>query len=308
MRPAQKRRRKSAVKDGKKGKLLFILAVLLVVASFFLFLRLQTRFWSGREKLSMAIPNPDGSVSVATFDPRLGTVNEIIIPANTQVSVASQLGTWKIKSVWQLGINEKKEGSLLVKTVSKNFYFPVYVWADSQSRGFVSGDFPALIKSLFGLYKTNLGVGDRLHLAAFSLKVKNPDRIVSDLSRTAFLKKTRLVDGEEGYVVFGSPPEKISAVFSDTETFGANTRLAIKDATSAFGEAERVGRIIETFGAKVSSVSKTDSLNTNCEVRGINRAMVRKVSMVFSCTQVVGEIEGSFDLEIILGEEFPQNF
>ena len=137
MTPAQRRKRIANFK--RKGKRpLARLIVVALSAVFVLYLVLTTKYWNSKEKLSMAIISPEGAVVVSVLDPQNGEITNISIPKNTQVEASRQLGTWKIKSIWALGENEKIGGALLKDTVVKNFKFPVSVWADGEALGFAS--------------------------------------------------------------------------------------------------------------------------------------------------------------------------
>lgn len=281
-------------------KKIFAGAVILLIL--FFFFKSQTKFWKSGDKLSLTVGREGGGVSVITFDSKAETITTIEISKDTQVEVSRGLGTLRLKSVWQLGVNEKAEGALMSETVTKNFEFPSYTWADNQA------DFNSPFKTVFSPYKTNLGIGDKIKIAIFSLGVKNTGRVNIDLRETSYLKKMRLKDGEEGFVTRGAIPENLSVIFADPEVSSKNFKVIIRDSTQKAGVAQKVGEIVEVLGPKVASITKENLGNIDCEVSGKDPRFSLKVALVFGCKWLPGKLEGNFDLEIKLGEAFAKRF
>ena len=176
MRPAQRRKRLKASRKKGGFPLVRIIVVLFFITVAFILVSFLTRFWDGKTKLTMAINTEAGDIIVSSFDPKTESVTNIFIPGSTQLNVSRQLGSWRAKSVWQLGLNEKLVGTLLRETVVKNFSWPLMAWADEPAMGFAKGDFLGTIKAVFTPFKTNLKIGDKIKLAVFALSVKNPKR------------------------------------------------------------------------------------------------------------------------------------
>src|SRR3989344_2296602 len=121
-------KRRIARKKRKERKSIW--KIILPISLFFLILFslffLKTKYWNSKEKLAVVINRGD-KVLVSLYDPLGGTQTDIIIPGNTQVQAAGELGTWKLGSLWKLGSDEKLGGSLITKTIAKNFGFPVVI-------------------------------------------------------------------------------------------------------------------------------------------------------------------------------------
>jgi hypothetical protein len=310
MSPARRRksRRTKKKKENNKKvlhKVIFWLSIALIV---FLLFKLTTRHWSSNSKLTIVSPQKEGSIQISTFNPSSDTIRTIIIPAETEVRVARQLGTWRIKSVWELGENENLSGQLLAETVTKQFNIPVYLWGDVGASGFSSPNAPQILKSAISPYKTNLGIGDRLRLAAFSLGVKNFKREEGSLSETKVLERTILVDGTAGYKVVGEIPSSIAAIYSDPHAAATSAKTQIIDATTSPTIAKEVGEIVEVVGLKVASIENIDvNEDVDCEVSGMDKDLTKKVAYLFSCEVVMHE-DDNFDLTILLGEDFVKRF
>jgi len=307
MTPAQRRKRIANFNKKGKKRSVFRLLALGAVALFVLYLALTTKYWSSQEKLSMAVASPDGGIVVSVLDPQNGEITNIMVPKNTQVEASRELGTWKIKSIWALGVNEKLGGRLLKDTVLKNFKFPVSVWADKGAFGFASGDTLGVLKAMFFPYDTNLRMGDRLRIGIFSLGLANSKRTDVDLTKSGYLKKTKLTDGEEGYVLSGKIPKDLLVVFSDPEISRLGLKVNIKDASADPSVAQEVAEVIEVMGAKVAAVTKEPKTSSDCRIWG-SGFFAKDVARLLSCKLEKERPQGRFDLELEIGEGFAARF
>jgi hypothetical protein len=311
--PAQKRSRFIRRKNKKKAphmnkKLKVIGLSVLAIFIFWLGLSLTTRYFGSNTRLSLVIAKDNGEIVVSVFDPMAFKVTNFIIPKNTEVQVARQLGTWKIGSVRKLGENEGLGGKLLRETVVRFFKLPVLAWADSPAQGFASGEFLPLLRAALLPYKTSLGTGDKLKLGLFSFRVKNLKRQNISFSESSFLRKTKLTDGKEGYVLVGRLPNWVKAYFAHPSFSRKEIRVAIVDGTEEPGLAEIVGEVIEVMGAKVVSVEKRVLRSFDCQVLGKDAELTKEIARVFTCQIVKESPAGNFDLEIRLGQIFVKHF
>ena len=310
MSPAQRRKKRAKRKARRNGKnsyikLLFIFLVPLLI---FLLITLQTRFWKSSAKTSLVICKESGEVVISVFDPELEKITNIIIPKNAEVDVARQLGRWKLGSVRELGENEDLEGKLLAETIVKHFKLPVAAWADTPALGFADGDVLGIIKASLLPYKTNLGIGDKLKLGIFSIRINNLKRESIYFSEGNILKKVTLIGGEEGYVLAGRLPNYIVALFSNSNISSEGAVVIILDATGKANVAEEVGEVIEVMGVKLANIKKEEADDFDCEVKGEDKELLEEVAQVFSCKKLKTMPEGNFDLEIKIGRDFSKRF
>lgn len=260
---------------------IFVAVLICLFLLGYLFIRVNTHFWNGNDKIAKVVEKNNGDTEVVLIDPKFGEIIIFTIPGDTEVSVAKNYGVMRLKNVWQLGVNEGLGGSLVSQTVSQNFLFPLVLWENVER-------------------KTNIPLGDRLFLRFFELKTKNLEKTEIDLAKSQFLRKGKLSDGEMGFKLNGKISERLTAYFNDPEF--QNKKIYIKDATGKFGITENMGRILEVFGGKIVAIEKLPQEKLRCEVWGKNKKMVFKVAMLFSCKSQ-GE-ESNFDLEIRVGSEF----
>ena len=198
-------------------------------------------YWTSNTKLTLLVQESRGELNLITFDPEVGEITNIKIPSNTEVEVARRYGVFRLGNVWELGYSEGLRGDLLANTITKNFKLPVYTWADSQAVGFVSTNYFDVGRAVISRYRTNLKIGDRIRIAAFVFRIPNSRRVEINLSDTQYLKKTKLIDGEEGYVIVRNIPVSILSVFAEpmiTKNGYRAERNRRTEATIAQGRAE----------------------------------------------------------------------
>ena len=301
----KKRLEKNTRKTRKIKIIITLFTVVIISVSLLLF---RDGYWNGVDKLSLVIQEKSGDIVISTFDPGVEEIVNLKIPADTQVEVARGLGIWKISAVWELSENENLTGYLVTETITRFFKFPVYIWADRPAIGFSdTNPFNIFTAALFP-YNTNLKFSDRIKIALFSLQVKNPDRIDIDLSKTPLLKKTKFIDGSEGFKLTSNPSYDILSVFSDPGISKEGSVVVINDSSDKIGLAEKVGEIVEVVGAKVVSIKKEHNNNVDCIVKGEDIETVIKIAYIFSCKTQINEVGESFDLEITIGSKFAERY
>lgn len=309
MRSARRQKILSNKRKEKSGvRILFkIFYAVLALAAIALFFAVNTKYWNGKDKFGYVYKNSNGDVTVKVLDPKLEESTALIIPGDTQVTVAHNYGTMRIKNVWQLGINEKLQGSLLAQTVTKNFLAPVVLWSDNGIESLDLPNLAGIFKFIIAPGKTNIPVGDRIAIAIFSLRVKSINSTSIDLGKSQFLKKTKLSDGQTGYILNGTVSGRLTVNFSDSDFGDGNVRVDIQDATGVPGSANIVGQIVEVMGGKIVSIDRIPGVSDlDCVVLGVNPEVVKKTAVLFDCK--ISKDKSVFDLEIRLGSQFAKRY
>ena len=304
------RKKAQAIEKNKQNRKNFpisrILIPLGILLAIFLFIKGSTRVWNGKDKVSFVYRENDGSVGVTVLDPILSEVTTLVIPGDTQVEVARNYGTFRIKNVWQLGINERIGGSLLAETVTQNFLFPVYLWSEDGA-GLIGGNILGVLNFVFFPGSTNISFGDRLQAGLFILRIQEIGKSTVDLGTSRFLDKGILADGQPGYILSGPISQRLTIYFSDNQLGNQNIKVNITDATGSSGISEKLGEILQVIGGKVVSIEKKNtSPETDCLVSGKNAEVVKKISNLFDCKIV--NTKTSFDLDIEIGKKFAERF
>lgn len=301
MRSAQRKARiEKVAKRGRVfGLLLRVFVPLVLILTAFLYLKLSTRYWNGRDKFAFVYPMSGGDVGVTVLDPALNEEATLVIPADTQINVARNYGTFRIGSVWQLGMNEKLGGSLLASTVTDSLLFPTNLWS--------SQDLSNVWKFIFSPKDTNISFGDRLAAGIFEMRLGSIDKTEIDLAKSQFLKKQTLLDGTPGYVLNGPVSSRLTVYFADNSFANEDLKFSLTDETGSYGVADGVGQVLEVLGGKVVAVDKEpQNPSLDCQVKGRNLDAVNKIALLFSCKKVSGQ--SNFDLEMIMGGMFAKRF
>lgn len=309
MTPAQRRKKLRDFRRKKTSKkisifVLFVLFVFFVIVGFYFFGK--KNYLSGLNN-SLVFTDRDGNIVVSIFDKKRKEITSVYIPSNTQLEVSRQLGSWKAKSIWELGINEKYDGKLLQETVIKNFHFPVNIWADEKASGFTSNNFIKILKAAFIPYKSNLSLGDRLNLFLVSFGIQNEKVSSYDLSELGILKKVKLTDGEEGYLVLKDIPIHLMSSFSEPSENTSGHIVQIVNATGSRYIAENIGKTVEAMGLKVTAIKEETLNDYDCLVSGKDKNLVKKLSLIYTC-DIEEKENDDFDIVIKVGSRFSKRF
>jgi hypothetical protein len=308
------RRRRTRRRKNTKKEVPIRRVIYLIIASFllgiYLYFSSETRYWEGDNKISVVYQRRDGDVEISVFDPEVDEIKNIVIPGDTQVEVARNLGVLKLVNVNKLGINEGLEGRLLAETVTKYFNFPVYVWANENMSDFVSGNPIKIVTAIFSVSNTNLTFSDKIRLAFYSLKIKNTENTTIELAKTSYIRKGTLEDGQEGYLLARTPSTTLLSIFAEPKISKSTPRISIVNKSNTPLIANEVGEVVEVLGAKVTSITNTgDDVDgkTDCIIIGKNKEVVKLLSRYFSC-KTKDKASGEFDVEMQLGDKFRRRF
>lgn len=319
--PAQKRRRLRASyrsNDIVGVVLLFLLGLFVVLVGFLvwkLYSSWENRLWGSTGRLTVVVATDDPSVY--SYSPEAGQLVVFKIPKDTQVDAAMGYGSWPVGGLWRLGDQEGK-AMLLAHTLQKSLGVPVDAWMGPAGEDlFSSGSlslFPALVRALPSPGQdTNLTYFDRLHLALAVGKVGLVGRNEVDLTISGVLRKGILGDGVEGYLVV---PERITdglEFLKDDKVFFELKTVRVVNASGKSGVAGEVSRVLAVMGLRVVSVDTgKQELKEVCIVKakGKDRESYsyHRLLSVYGCVESVEGPSGFASLEIVLGENFGEQY
>lgn len=293
----------------------FFLGFLVVLTGIILLLYLYvSSAFSNRDSLRVVVGEPGGQVKVLIFDLAKPEATVLSIPPETQVSVARQLGTWRLGSVWQLGTDEGDKGGILADTIMKTFGIPIEDWAGEGVLGYISPNVFDRIRSAFGIYESSLSLRERLALGVISLQIRSGGVGTISMENFPMLKKETLKDGTDGYVVRGSLPSRIVGLFSDdafVNEEGLPLRIRIVDAAK-FRSRESivtVQNVSEVLGAKVVSIDENTGEDFGCIV-SLDESLIEvsaRISELFHC-DIYQNQENDVDVEFRFGDSFTRKF
>ncbi len=323
MSPAQRlkvRRSKTATvrkspKSIFKLGVLFLTILILGFVGFKLYSSWLTRLWipGSRVTIVVATENP----KIYSYNPADGKLTIIEVPQNTQVDASYSYGTWQAHGLWGFGFQEGKKGNLLRASLQKSLGLPIDGWVDAQGEKLFTGatlDWPqALFQAVSSAsLKTNLTFFDRMSLLLKVGTVGTSERENYSLEKQGVIKKTKLQDGSDGYVII---PEKAKAELEflhDDRVFSEAQRVVVVNTTRTSGLATSVATVATTLGVRVIGTQSSDEQIGDCTVRGpkekLNTLSSLRMVKVFGCKTQVKELSGPEDLEIVLGADFAKRY
>jgi len=262
--------------------------------------------WEKKSKLVLVRAKTTDSVDLLIFDPSNSEVVEFGIPESTEVEVVGNLGIRKIGKLWDLSVDENKEGLLLRNTVEKNFLLPVDGWIGPDTNP-ISANYFDKIKFILIGNNTNLNLRDRLKIIIFLLKNPKSD-VRQNFKDFSFLKEGIGEDGRQNYQINGEITERIRSYFSEKYFFENNYKIMIKRGPENSYLSEKVGKIIEILGAKPAySTYNSDLEIEGCIIYTKDLYLSTKLTNIFNC-KLMDKKEGVFDAVIYIGSGLEKEF
>lgn len=286
--PSARRQKRASHKKRKAfAPFIGIIAFIFLLAVFLVVLFINTKFWNGSRKVAVVEAREDGSVAVEILDPAAGEKITLFITGETEVESARGFGTFRLKNIWKLGVQEGDPGDILTKTLVKNFSFPVHLWRSADG-------------------ETNIPFGDRIMMFFFERGLPESKKTEIDLAKSQFLIRQKLSDGDLGYKVPSDLSPRISIYFVFEGENDESFKIYVKDLTGSYGTAERVGKLLEVMGGKVVSIEKRTANNSDCFVEGSIKELNKTIGSILSCQ--VGDSAGTMGISVSIGSAFAERY
>lgn len=245
--------------------------------------------WHGESTINLVFKN--GQITLFSFDPNEGIIKLANIPPDTYIEAADGFGNWQIHSISQLRQDNPVLGDeLLRKSLADFLGLPINGFLEFDG-SFKEKDAAAIIQQL----KQNplILVGNKdlktnltpLELALLLKGVRGVrfDKIQSfNLESLNLLDNIRLSDGTWAKTI---EPAKIdgfiSNYFSDSRIIKEQATIAVFNATSIPGLAQKAARQITNMGGNVIITSNTDE-RENSFVSGQNGYTKKRLTQIFA--------------------------
>jgi len=261
--------------------------------------------WMKGSKFVIARVADGGGIDVLIFDPSNSEIVKLGIPENTELEVAGNLGVRRAGKLWDLSVDENKEGLLVKQTLEKNLLLPIDGWV-GYDNPFTGANYLTKVRFVFVGRGTNLGFRDRLKVVVFLIRnPKSETRL--NIYDTPFLKEEAGDDGKAVYRINGEVPEKVRSYFSEKHFFENNYKIMIKRDLGNSYLSEKVGKIIESLGAKPAYSLYDGSRPGTCEIYTDNSYLLTRLTNIFNCRSI-NKNEGVFDAVIYIGSGFEKEF
>lgn len=295
--------------------------LLITLALFFggswrLFESFRNRVWREGARITFVVHARDPIIY--SFSPQTRELLVFKIPANTQIETAGGYGTFPASNLWELGAQKGEGGEILRLSIQRSLGIPVDAWIGKEGEKFFSQRplfWIAAFKEalLGGETETSLTFFDRLSLLLDVSSVSSADRRNLDLEVNRVLKKEKLPDGVEGYVIVPEEARLVFDILRDESVVREGKTLVVVNATSQRGLAGKVADIAGILGMRVVAVQTEGEEGEGvCVIRGkkedLGSVSSRRLSQIFHCVREKGEARGAAALEIILGRNFVNTF
>lgn len=308
--------------EGKKRvvrPLFGLLLLLFLVVSGFVVWHFYKNSLTSLGQLTVVI---DGDpVIVASWQRDAGRLVLITIPANLYIDVVHGLGTYPIRSLWQLGVIEGADGLILSQSLEELLAIPTK-WYIGQISGIRETNATSTLRQvlaptsvlglLSGRVKTNLPLTTFLWLV-WQHVLGDRGRVVSVAIAESVATRQQQPDGT---TLLTLRPEAVDAFlgdeFEDRQVREENLTIAVYNTTSIPGLAERVARRLGRIGGNVVSIGNQEGQVERCQVRGQPETLVSTTAEVirqlFNCNNVAASGGEHTDLSVFIGREFAARF
>lgn len=318
-----RRSRSRALPKKHKSYIALVIKVLLLGLLFgllaFIFKSYQAwkhRLWINGARITVVVASSDPTIY--SYNPENATIASVVIPKNTQVSASGNYGTWLAGSLWGLGVQEKKGGQLLSRSVQKTLGVPVDAWTGPGGEALFADHKLGVLAAVFQVIQmqgveTNLTFFDKVNIILASGTVGRLSRTKIDLEKKDVIVKTNLSDGVQGYVVIPESTNLALDPLRDDKVFAQAKTLKIINSSQTSGLATQVARVSNILGLRVLSTDTTDKKVLGaCVVRGkqsdLATIAAKRLIQTYNCDSEVGEPSGLANFEMILGKKFALEF
>lgn len=245
----------------------------------------------------------------------------VTIPASFATLAVHGLGTYPIRSLWQLGTIQGSSGLVLSQSIEELLALPIQWYiggyresldTDAKSRIVQIFSLRSLLRVVSGEIKTNMPLATFLRLS-WRLSVTNRDRIAEiPLGASA-------VTGEpqpDGTILPLVSTDAVDTVLGDTfeeaSIRGEKLTVAVYNTTTTSGLAERAARIINRIGGNVVRIGNEERTIERCQIRAnqehLGTTTSRMLSSIFTCDRVIGVPDSYADVIVALGRGYESRF
>ncbi|MBI2017974.1 LCP family protein [Candidatus Daviesbacteria bacterium] len=224
--------------------------------------------WEGDFKINLVVRN--NNISVLSFDPAEQTIRIIDIPDETYIEVTGGFGSWQVRSIYDLGQSERRDGATALALSLSNFLgAPIdgFIEPLNEFRQMSAYDLVSHLRSnplnylqFLGNSKISLTPTEFTRLA-FNVYLIRFDKITRvDLKKEALLKEKVLPDGNPGLI---GDPLKIDGFasnnFIDQKLRKDEKTVAVFNASKKPGIAQKVANLISHLGGNVIFTTNASS-------------------------------------------------
>ncbi len=268
------------------------------------FLSSRTARFGNEERYNFVLVQ--NSPIFVSLDRRTNSAVLVYLSGNLYVPTAEGYGNYRLKSVYDLGVLDKKDGRVLEETVEDFLGVPVAGYLKLPVPVRSVGDISFLgnlakIKEI----KTDLSLTDLGKISSVWLSVPKDKLKFLSLSEMGVLSDLVLADGT---VAQSADSDKLdyllSGDFEESDLRNEDLKTEVLNAGDTSGLGAAAARILNNIGIRVVSVANEDLPTKGCEVRADDKLLssktVTRIAGAFGCAVLPKTAGGRADVTLIL--------
>ncbi len=267
--------------------------------------------WDGQSNINLVLKGK--AISVLIFNPFDKKITIIKLPDETYFDLPHMFGKWQLRSIYQLGGKNLLEDSLtllLGLPIDGILEFQGSLNdLTSEKQVDLFRQNPFNLFTIFPNLKTDLRLWDLIRLKVALSQVRFDKVDTFDLLKLNILDKVQLSDGSEVFTGESAKVDSVISKLADPKIQNEHKTLAIFNATSYPGIAQKAARLITNMGGYVIIITNSESKLKKSLILGENSQTLKRLSQVFGADLKSFSLDSSrAQINLILGEDFYQRF
>ena len=258
--------------------------------------------WNGDSNINVVLKSD--SLKLLSYNPKDEKVTVVEIPEKLYLEVPGGYGSWRVGSVFALG-----GGGLPSEAISSFFGIPLAGFLDNATLASLTDKNPLSNFSILSQFKTNLTPFEVLRLKMGISAVRFDKITTLNLEEMGLLDGSKLADGTE---VLTSDPVRLDSLserFADPEIKTERKTIAVFNATSHSGIAQKAARLIANIGGDVIIISNSEIKIEKTAILGEASKTLDNLKQIFSSS---GTIDPQLEdlaspraqINLFLGEDY----
>lgn len=256
-------------------------------------------------------------ITVVSWNPRDRTLIKILLPSDMQATGTHGYGTYSFEAFWKLGEIDKKDGTVLMESISEALGIPVTGYIGART-GLTGGNYfsvGGLFGFLRGRYRTNLSFNTFLSYV-WLMQFSKPNKVTTyDFAGTPaqIAQDVAVPDGSHVFVL--SPDQvdnRLAHVFEDERIRKQLITTSVYNTTDVPSLGTRAARLLGNLGVSVVSVGNTVPEVDICTISGtkpsLQSASALVISSVLGCKKIESNDAARADLTVRIGTQYAKRF
>lgn len=245
----------------------------------------------------------------------------VTIPASFAAQAVGGLGTYPIRSLWQLGTIQGVSGLVLSQSVEELFALPIpwYIGeipensnVDAVGRLQNVFSFQTLGAILSGRVKTNVPIIQFIGLTWWRSFARSDRTIEIPLGASVTTGESQPDGTILQLVSTDAVDESLGDTFEEASVRAEKLTIAVYNTTATSGLGQRAARIIDRIGGNVVRIGNEEVTTERCQIRASQGNLAtttsRMLASIFTCDRVVGVPDSYADVIVAVGSGYESRF